>query len=241
MTFEGASVGRAHRSTTAGSNWSAWHVRSIATAAALGLLLVGCGGDEGDADDDGGDQETVDAATEESEEAEDSDDEGDDDSDEDEPVPASSGGPAQNWPEPEKPDAMFEETEEGAIAALEYWWEVREHARNTGDLSVLREISTEDCRMCQSEIDTADQAYQEGAWFVQQPDQVTVVSTEIMDESLALVQFDLDPGSFEGYSDDGLHADSEGGDPAGWEADLVFDEEWAVYELELMTSAEDEG
>ncbi|WP_341805156.1 DUF6318 family protein [Nesterenkonia salmonea] len=58
-----------------------------------------------------------------------------------EPIPASAAGPAQNWPEPEISEEIYEETEEGAEALLHYWWEVLNHARITGDTDLIEQFS----------------------------------------------------------------------------------------------------
>ncbi|WP_258934970.1 DUF6318 family protein [Nesterenkonia pannonica] len=115
-----------------------------ASTSALVLLLVSsCGDDqqayEADpsAEPDTGSSPDADP---DSDSGADSADEEEEEEDEEsgEPIPASADGPAQNWPEPEIPDGIYEETEEGAEALLHYWWEVLNHARITGRRASLR-------------------------------------------------------------------------------------------------------
>ncbi len=93
------------------------------------------------------------------------------DSDDTTPVPASSEGPAQNWPVPDPPDEIYDPTEEGAEAALRYWWELRVYARNTGDTEPLEEFSDEACEVCDSQVGYVVEMYEQG-WFVQDEDLV---------------------------------------------------------------------
>lgn len=227
-------------------------LRNAASVAALTLVLAGCGGEatEGETEPSeevtasdpgaqaGAEEEPDDEASETNDEDSNSSDDG---ADSNEPVPASSDGPAENWPEPEKPDAMFEETEEGAVAALEYWWEARQYARDTGDVTPLEDASMDECRMCEHEIELTERAYQQGIWFTQQPDDPRDARVEMVDQDIALIRFELDPGAFQGFTDEGIQEDSDGGSSEPWESDVVFDGEWKIFEMEIMINPEGES
>ncbi|MDR8018861.1 DUF6318 family protein [Nesterenkonia aerolata] len=222
-----------------------WRLRTAASAVALGLLLISCG-DEGEPDESDAEStapaEAVDEDSVEDDAAEersDDEDSSDDGADSREPVPASSSGPAENWPEPEKPDAMFEDTEEGAVAALEYWWAGLHHARNTGDTGPVREVSGEDCAICKNEIDVTTEVYEQDAWWVQ--DEYSVNMTDIWGDTdeIVVVAFSLTSGAFESYTDQGLQEEVEGQSDLSMEADLAFDGQWSVLQLEIMDEPEE--
>lgn len=84
----------------------------------------------------------------------------------DEYVPASADGPAQNVPVPELPDAAREQTEEGAEATLEYWWDAFGYLYLTGDAAPLTEVSGESCVFCENFVELIPQMYDEQGWFV---------------------------------------------------------------------------
>lgn len=227
---------------------SALRLRNAASIAALTLVLAGCGGEatEGETEPSeevtasdpgaqaGAEEEPDDEASETNDEDSDSSDDG---ADSNEPVPASSDGPAENWPEPEKPDAMFEETEEGAVAALEYWVELREYARNTGDTASLNTISSETCESCSGAIDAIEAVYAEDKWIEQSPDVLNDITTEQEDDRV-FIEFELEEGSFIIHSTNGPESVDEQQTRYLFDSELFFDgQEWQVQELWIVEEA----
>src|SRR5699024_1721314 len=94
--------------------------RFVVGSAGLGLLLTACGGGVGA---DGAQPTVLESApsspeepTDDSTDSEESDSPpspGEEEASDAEPVPASSEGPAENWPEPDIPEEIYEPTEEG--------------------------------------------------------------------------------------------------------------------------------
>ncbi len=130
----------------------------LAVAGAGLLVLTGCGG-TAEADDDAtapedavtlsqGEGPQQSGPTSDPTDSQASGQEEAQDESEPTPVPASSEGPAQNWPAPQIPEEIYEPTEEGAQAALEYWWETWDYARVSGDTEPLRKVSHETCGWC---------------------------------------------------------------------------------------------
>ena len=111
----------------------------------LAVGLTGCSNDDDEPLDD-----TIDASETESLEY----------------VPASADGPAQNVPEPKLPAVATENTEEGAEATYEYFWEAEEYARLTGDTDPLAAVSSDECAFCQDSIEGWEDSYDNGEWTV---------------------------------------------------------------------------
>lgn len=151
------------------------------------------------------------------------------------PVPASSEGPAQNWPEPEVPDEIYEETQEGALAALEYWFEASTYLQLTGNTQLLEELSGSECVMCAQRALQAQQVYEEDeGWFAASGVEVVEpVVSSITQYGEASVLFTLEEKATQRFNSDGTVA-SEVDDAVipGMEAILLFaDDQWEVAEI----------
>ena len=159
------------------------------------------------------------------------------DGDDTTPVPASSEGPAQNWPVPDPPDEIYDPTEEGAEATLRYWWELRVYARNTGDTEPLEEFSDEACEVCEAQTDQVRTLYESG-WYVQEPDNIVDLwvrpfdwdSAEVDAEAEAVVLFRLVSGSFDVYWEGALDGSEPESNEAVLSSLLLFDEHWRIGE-----------
>ncbi|MGN6404318.1 DUF6318 family protein [Sinomonas sp.] len=82
------------------------------------------------------------------------------------PTPASSKGPARNLERPVLPESAKQNTKEGFEAFTQYWFDTIRYARETGDVTPLREASQKSCKMCQFQIDKASQIHTDGGWSV---------------------------------------------------------------------------
>ena len=121
------------------------------TAFTMVLALAGCS----NTDDESPDlEETTDASV----------------SDPVEYIPASEDGPAENVPEPRLPAEATESSQEGALKALDHFWESAQFARLTGDASALESISATSCDFCSSFAADWRAAYEEGKWAVSEGD-----------------------------------------------------------------------
>ena len=158
-----------------------------------------------------------------------------------EPVPASSEGPAENWPEPELPEDASERTEEGVEAALQHWFETRQYARNTGDTAPLEAASTEDCAFCLDQIEQVEGAYEQG-WYVQELDEISQVIVTFDEDDVAQAILRVTQGSYEAYVDGDLLGESESQEEMGWSAALAYSEErWVVADLVFVGGDTDSG
>jgi len=217
-------------------NTSSERLSAVGLAVALGLFLSACGGGDAEAGGEpGGAPPSAEVSPEaggdggESESAESSE------SASPTPVPASSEGPAQNWPEPEIPDAMYEESEEGALAALQYWFEVDLYMQLTGESEPFEHASDVDCQICSGRIGQFEKLYLEDeGWHVADG---AVVEDEIVSSVSAArevsIIFTIHEGPFVEFSVDGQEQASGGEERlSGVEAVLGFDRSrWRVTEL----------
>lgn len=157
-------------------------------------------------------------------------------------IPASADGPAQNVPEPKLPAVATENTEEGAEATLEYFWEAVDYARLTGETSQLETVSTESCDFCAGLIDDWDDAYAEGYWAVADGGTTLDLSgtwvgiEEDRTDPSADVLFNLSEAAVELYKNDGeIDQTSDGSEMSvQWFAILLYDATKQRWEIDWI-------
>lgn len=224
-------------------NTSAGRLGVVSAVLVLGCLLGSCGGNDAGPELGGSDAEPSAEETPSEDGASDPEEPGDDGEATADPepsptpVPASSNGPAQNWPEPEIPDAIYEETEEGALAALEYWFEASTYLQLTGNVQPLGNLSGADCQMCAQRALQAQQVYEEDeGWFATTGAEVVApIVSSVTEDSEASVLFTLNEGATQRFNSSGTVAAEVGEDAIpGMEAILTFgDDHWEVTEVHL--------
>lgn len=159
-----------------------------------------------------------------------------------EPIPASSDGPAENWPEPDIPEEIYEPTEEGAEALIQYWFEARHHARITGEVEVLEYVSKEECQLCKAEISRVTEAYPTG-WFVEDAAH-RVHESYVREENDGVVSglFRLEQGGFDVYWDGDLHREQQETSDDVFGLDFRFEEQrWQVFAFSFIGDADEES
>lgn len=152
-------------------------------------------------------------------------------------VPASAEGPAQNVPKPVMPAVMKEETQEGAEAAVKYFWETVYYMQQTGDAGPTRTASWEACAFCSHIISSMEAIYSNEGWFT--GTQSNVSSARLRPSSSgynATLIMNFSSGT--GYMRDG--STPEGGNVpeskgAPWVADLIYDDDLKSWFVESMT------
>ena len=78
--------------------------------------------------------------------------------------PATLEHPARNVPKPVLPAEATEETEAGAQAFLNYRADAQWYAMQTGDTSLVREVTAPECSNCTEEYGEIDALYGKGGW-----------------------------------------------------------------------------
>lgn len=94
-------------------------------------------------------------------------------------MPASADGPAQNVPKPTKPPKADEESVEGAQAFLDYLSDARAYAQQTGDTSIARELTAQECESCMNLYKTIDDLYRSGGWASRGHEKITILSQDL--------------------------------------------------------------
>ena len=153
-------------------------------------------------------------------------------------VPASAEGPAQNVPKPEMPAVMKEETQEGAEAAVEYFWEMLHYAERTGDVAAFDQVYSKYCEFCSYISSSLEYIYSDGGWY--SGSSPSVESKIVKPSSQGYIAtILLDTESATGYLSDGS-VPSDGQVPAEddspWIAEVSFDaasNRWIVDEMSL--------
>jgi len=79
--------------------------------------------------------------------------------------PATATSKAQNVPVPVMPEAAKKETPEGAKAFVGYWVAMLSYAYETGDVSKLKALHTEECVTCRTVPEKIESVYEKG-WIV---------------------------------------------------------------------------
>lgn len=96
------------------------------------------------------------------------------------PGVSSADGPAQNVPKPQKPALADEESYEGAQAFLDYLADARAYAWQTGDTSLIREITAEDtCYNCYDEYERIEGLYRDGGWATSGQESIEIIDRDM--------------------------------------------------------------
>ncbi len=151
------------------------------------------------------------------------------------PIPASSTGPAKNWPVPVMPDAAKDKTEAGVNAFVLYYFKTIEYTINTNDTKPLKKLTTKDCESCYQEfIHPFDGNKKAGSWVVGvklEP----VITRSVVDGNGGVALFTLTQGKMIAYMSDGtqygVFPAVENPNPGT--SVLTYDSSWKVSSLEI--------
>ncbi|WP_218220293.1 DUF6318 family protein [Nesterenkonia sp. Act20] len=190
---------------------SAGGLSAVGLAVVLGLSVISCGGEDAGAEPDAanGEPSAGETGSEDgSSDPEEPSGEGgaaEDPESSPTPVPASSDGPAENWPEPEVPDEIYEETEEGALAALRYWFEAINYLQMTGDSGPVESVTGSECEVCLSRIDRYLDLYinEEGWYRADGTAAEDEISTVLEGGETVAILFHIEDGEFEVFDASG--------------------------------------
>lgn len=148
------------------------------------------------------------------------------------PIPASSDGPAQNWPAPEPPDEIYEPTEEGAEALIQYWFDVRHYARITGDTEPLEYVSLEGCVLCESHLERLAEVFSNDGWFVSDPDSVEDFQLHLESDAAASGILALSESDFETFWNSEFYSETAADSLDAFDFRLAYeDSRWQMAAL----------
>ncbi|WP_254186839.1 DUF6318 family protein [Paenarthrobacter aromaticivorans] len=80
--------------------------------------------------------------------------------------PADAKGKAENVPVPVMPELAKENSKAGLEAFIRYYYELKSHANETGDVAALATLSTPECIVCSHMMEASIQGYKTGRWMV---------------------------------------------------------------------------
>lgn len=139
-------------------------------------------------------------------------------------------------PKPEMPAAMKEETEEGAEAAIGYFWDVHYYAEQTGDTELLDSLYSEYCEFCQFSSNDLQMIYKDGGWYTGTEVQIDSILTHRSETGyVSTLLVTTDTGT--GYTKGGVvpeNGDVEADSKQPWIAEVSFNPEsshWIVDEI----------
>lgn len=216
-------------------------------SASEGTASEGSGseGSESDGAEDGSEESSPEPSESESGEADPTEADGSDDdgSDDGEYVPASEDGPAQNVPKPEMPEEMKEETEDGAKAAVQYWWDTMTYLQRTGHSEPMEAISADTCTFCNSFAGAMSTIYSEGGWHEGSTATVTSSMVWSSEGNETTVTTTVNHEEAKQYNKDGTE-DPEGADEAHedlpWRTILHFDSDQETWIIDNTWASGDE-
>lgn len=148
----------------------------------------------------------------------DSSDEGADDDDE-------------NPKTPELSDAVKDESEAGAIAAVDYYIDAYEYAYLTSDAESMQEIISEECDVCWQLMDVFDDRLDDGEYSINVEFSHQVIDELVRTEHGSVIQIDLQVNSHDVVDDDGVKIDHLDEQDGGLLFLLNHDKEWRIDDI----------
>ena len=158
------------------------------------------------------------------------------------PEPATSTSAAKNIPAPEMPDAMKKNDQAGLEAALEYWWETEHYLKATGDPEPMKQVSMEDCVLCNDLTTSWPRIYEVGGWAEGQPAEISDVIPNVDNAgSGGTLLFSVTEHEGNVYRPDGAmveNASGEGVDDYPWSGAAHFDPSIGHWQIENLAAQE---
>lgn len=151
-------------------------------------------------------------------------------------VPASAEGPAQNVPKPVMPEVMKEETQEGAEAAVKYFWETVYYMQQTGDAGLEQEISGPTCKFCEHHKNSIMKLYGDGGWMVSETATIhSAITRPSKNGYTSTILLNMSKEEFFEKSGDEIAVSmSDSEDKAPWIAQSRYDKDlghWTIAEM----------
>lgn len=160
-------------------------------------------------------------------------------------IPASADGPAQNVPKPVLPTVASENSPEGAIATVSYFWDAIDYGRLTGETEYAGDVAHYVCDLCTTLIYRWEQIYEDHAWAVLHDEtQLEVTEThgyfDDQDDRWIAVRFAMTEPASDFYQDGELVEEEshEAETYEGWWAELRYDEDARGWEIRWLETAD---
>lgn len=155
------------------------------------------------------------------------------------PVPASSKGPAKNWPVPKMPEAAKEHSLKGAGAFSEYYFELIGYTTQTNNSKQLAQVSTSSCKVCNENIiEPSKQNQQAGGWNAGGEYNPTISSAQEDGPNSVWVTFQFTQEARTVFNSDGQVSEKYAAteNPRAGSFTLLWDNGWKLDSVDLTAS-----
>ncbi|MGP4980355.1 DUF6318 family protein [Glutamicibacter arilaitensis] len=149
--------------------------------------------------------------------------------------PASAAGPAENVPVPKMPAEAQENTEKGATAFAEHYFELINYAVQSNDAEALKKVTSRECEVCgRSLIDPAGRAQLSGKWQVGGEHSYEVLDSYKSSKDKAIVSVRFEVAAAEFYIKPNELESSKKKRPLKVAAlGMEYDSGWKVYIIDI--------
>ncbi len=133
---------------------------------------------------------------------------------------------------PQKPDVMLDLSEESALAFAHYFVDVLNYTANSGDTTILEEISGPECRYCQGFIETTNDLEASSQWI--EGYELSFSKEPTISKTNGLVyafQVDVQSSTYQVKSTEELHGTRETRDLVGGLVIYRLGEYWLVEDF----------
>ncbi|WP_417234058.1 DUF6318 family protein [Arthrobacter sp.] len=155
------------------------------------------------------------------------------------PVPASSKGPAKNWPVPKMPEAAKKKTPEGLKEFSEYYFDLLTYTTITNDTKPLEKATSKYCDLCaKGFIDPATNNRKNKTWAVGGEYDAKIESSQLVGDKsgTAIWQYNRRKATY--FNSDGtVYGTSDGSKrPMGGTFSAVYEKGWKITEISTVKS-----
>lgn len=153
-------------------------------------------------------------------------------------VPGSADGPAQHVPTPQLRAVAAENSPQGAVETLLYFWDAIDYGRQTGDTQYAADVAHHMCDLCTTLIYRWEQIYQDNGWAILHDEtDLEIYEThgyhDENDDAWIAVLFEMTEPASDFYQDGEFVADEsyDAETHEGWWAELRYDEAAQGWEI----------
>lgn len=146
---------------------------------------------------------------------------------------ATAKGPAKNVTKPAIPKKALDNSDDGAAAFTEYYYDLVNYTIDTNDSAEIKKYTTRECKVCGlSIIDPADKAKEASRWQVGGKHHPRILSSNMSGKNLAVVNVEYSADSIKTYeAPNKLYSQSAGLEPIRVAVAVEFDDGWKVYKI----------
>ncbi|MDO5634146.1 MAG: DUF6318 family protein, partial [Micrococcus sp.] len=157
--------------------------------------------------------------------------------------PASTEGPAENVPVPERPLNARGDSERAAVATASYFWDTLYYLQRTGDPEPMNEVVLDQCQACDNWTEYFTWIYDQGGWETGERPKVSAATVGRASDGSEgiMVYMVVQHSASVGYDQYGIEVERDSSEPftrAAWDVLTTWDSEQAQW---LISSVEMNG